>query len=160
MNSIGRFIVRRPQTPDMFHNTQTVKKKWEPRFSAAISTYDLFWQLEDYSEESPRINRHFQSDYQIAMLFSAELSVLLTCKNRMLLYPTGRFIIRRLQTSGVSHSIQAAKKEWASWFYAAVSVFDLFWQPVNYSGKSPRINRHFQNETKSLWRESPRMFQY
>ncbi|WP_205161171.1 hypothetical protein, partial [Blautia wexlerae] len=26
MNSIGRFIVRRPQTPDMFHNTQTVKK--------------------------------------------------------------------------------------------------------------------------------------
>ena len=26
MNFIGRFIIRRPQTPDMFHNTQTVKK--------------------------------------------------------------------------------------------------------------------------------------
>ena len=77
MNSIGRFIVRRPQPPDMFHNTQTVKKKWAPGFSAAISTYYLFWQLEDYSGKSPRTNRRFQSDYQIAMLFSAELSVLL-----------------------------------------------------------------------------------
>ena len=80
-----------------------------------------------------------------AMVFSAELSVLLPIIIECGYTAVVRFIIRRLQTSDMFHCIQTVRKKWSAESSAAVSAFDPSWQPVDYTGKSPRINRNFQS---------------